>query len=129
MRLSDSQVPTRVDQLIELLFLTVKDIEIEEIEELSSEESFGKPVEPSVKSEPRNKPVSFYAPIVDRVSAKIKSNLIKKTKSFYESSEGGYGIVLSISKTHQPFNSSFDARYWFERPLMKKSTMTTLRNI
>jgi hypothetical protein len=104
---------TRVDQLIELLFLTVKDIEIEEIEELSSEESFENKVEPDSKTEARNKPVSFYAPIAERVSAKIKSNLIKKTKSSYESSEGGYGIVLSISKTHPPFNSSFDARYWF----------------
>jgi hypothetical protein len=85
---------TRVDQLIELLFLTVKDIEIEEIEELSSEESVEKHSEPDPKIKPRNKPVSFYAPIVNKISAKIKSNLIKKTKSSYESSEDGFGIVL-----------------------------------
>ena len=104
---------TRVDQLIELLFLTVKDIEIEEIEELSPEESLGVPAESDTKADPKKKPVSFYAPIVEKVRAKIGSNLIKKTKSSYESSESGYGIVLSISKTHPPFNSAFDARYWF----------------
>jgi hypothetical protein len=103
---------TRVDKLIELLFMAIKDIEIEEnVDEL---------VEDNDESENNDKvdekkftPVNFHEPVFNRIKEILDKNFIKQTKSSYSSNDGEIGIVISISKKHKPYNSKFDARYWF----------------
>jgi hypothetical protein len=104
---------TRVDQLIELLFLAIKDVEVEEIanEFIEEEDSSSHPVDKKVKE--KVAPVSFREPVFNKIREKLKANFIKQSKSSYSSTDGKIGIIISISKQHPPFNSQFDARYWF----------------
>jgi hypothetical protein len=103
---------TKVDQLIDLLFLAIKDVEVEE----KADEFIDEPkVVSSGKGEKEKKftPVSFHEPVLEKVRAKLKLNFIKNSKSSYFSTDGTTGLVISISKQHPAFNSQFDARFWF----------------
>jgi len=104
---------TRVDQLIELLFMAIKDVEVEEKVDDFIEEVIPLLVpEDKVKKE-RVAPVSFHEPVLLKIKEKLNSNFIKRSKSSYSSNDGKIGIIISISKQHPPFNSQFDSRYWF----------------
>lgn len=108
---------TRVDQLIELLFLAIKDVEVEETADEFLEESEPRISPRKLKGEPNKDkkftPVSFHEPAFDRIRERLKVNFIKQSKSAYSSNDGKTGIIISISKQHPAFNSQFDARYWF----------------
>lgn len=104
---------TRVDQLIELLFLAIKDVEVEEKADEFIEEDIAILVpEEKIKKE-KVAPVSFHEPVFIKIREKLKANFIKQSKSSYSSNDGKIGVIISISKQHPPFNSQFDARYWF----------------
>ncbi len=101
---------TRVDQLIELLFLAIKDVEVEEKTDEFIEENT---ILVSDEKKERTTPVNFHEPVFIKIREKLKVNFIKQSKSSYSSNDGKIGIIISISKQHPPFNSQFDARYWF----------------
>lgn len=104
---------TRVDQLIELLFLAIKDVEVEEkADEFIDENTSLLVTEEKVEKE-KIAPVNFHEPVFIKIREKLKVNFIKQSKSSYSSNDGKIGIIISISKQHPPFNSQFDARYWF----------------
>jgi hypothetical protein len=103
---------TRVDQLIELLFLAIKDVEVEE----KADDFIDEPKSISnTKGEKEKKftPVSFHEPVFEKVKLYLKNTFIKKSKSSYSSTDGKIGLTISISKQHPAFNSQFDSRYWF----------------
>lgn len=104
---------TRVDKLIELLFLAIKDVEVEE--KANDLIEYGSPATEKTESEPteRAAPASFHQPALEKIKAKLSVGLIKQSRSTYSSNDGTTGIVVSISKQHPPFNNQFDARYWF----------------
>ncbi|WPL12478.1 hypothetical protein [Thiorhodovibrio litoralis] len=104
---------TRVDKLIELLFLAIKDIEIEESADdfIDDEESDVNNIENQKKE--KTKPVSFHGPVFQKAKEELKLNFIKKSRSSYASTDESVGLIVSISKKHKSFNSQFDARYWF----------------
>jgi hypothetical protein len=104
---------TRVDQLIELLFLAIKDVEVEETADEFIEENnqVALPVDKEIKE--KVAPVSFHEPVFIKIRDKLKANFIKQSRSSYSSNDGKIGVIISISKQHIPSNSQFDARYWF----------------
>ncbi len=106
---------TRVDKLIELLFLTVKDIEVEDsATEFEENDAATQPdTDDAGPGSPKKAPVNFHEPVLKKVSAKLGVSFIKQTKSAYASTTKLIGINISVSKTHPPYNSQFDARYWF----------------
>lgn len=104
---------TRVDRLIELLFLAIKDVEVEEkADEFIEAEEVPNISDTEEKVEKRVR-VSFQQPVLDSVRSKLNSGFIKQSRSSYSSNDGNIGIVISISKQHPAFNSQFDARFWF----------------
>jgi len=104
---------TRVDKLIELLFLAIKDVEVEEKADEFIEENDQLLIPEEKREKEKVAPVSFHEPVFIKIRDKLKANFIKQSKSSYSSSDGKIGLIISISKQHPPFNSQFDARYWF----------------
>lgn len=104
---------TRVDQLIDLLFLAIKDVEVEERVDDFLEESGPDVTHQQEIEKTKSSRVSFQEPVLDKVKQKLNSNFIKQSRSSYSSNDGRTGLIISISKQHPPFNSQFDARYWF----------------
>jgi len=104
---------TRIDSLIDLLFLAIKDVEVEEkADEFIEESSHGASLSIGADKE-KTSPVSFQQPILAKISEKLRAAFIKQSRSSYSSVDGKTGILISISKQHPAFNSQFDARYWF----------------
>jgi hypothetical protein len=101
---------TRVDRLIDLLFLAIKDVEVEENAEDQIE--IVESIEPE-KTGDIITPVNFHSPVLEKIKKKLNIELIKNSKSSYSSNDFSFGIVISISKQHPAFNSHFKARYWF----------------
>ena len=59
------------------------------------------------------KPVSFHGPVLKKAEQKTGKKFIKNSKSSYYSDDQTAGLLISVSKVHPPYNSSFLARYWF----------------
>lgn len=102
---------TRVDRLVDLLFLAIKDVEVEET--VDDEVDTDEPGEPEKRSTLKNAPVNFHEPALERIKSKLEINFIKQSRSSYSSVDGKTGVIISVSKEHPSYNSQFDARYWF----------------
>jgi hypothetical protein len=104
---------TRVDRLIDLLFLAIKDVEVEE----NADEpiDLDKPRESSdlTETQPKRIRSSFQEPVLSKIQSKTGISFFKKSRSSYSSNDASIGIIISISKEHPAFNNQFDARYWF----------------
>jgi hypothetical protein len=104
---------TRIDSLINLLFLAIKDVEVEEKADEFIDESFHNTSQVTETEKEKVPPVSFQHPILVKISDNLKTDFIKQSRSSFSSIDGNTGILISISKQHPSFNSQFDARYWF----------------
>lgn len=108
---------TKVDKLIELLFLAVKDIEIEavtsDVEPSDSAPGDAASTEEEAAARTRTKPVSFHGPVLQKAEKKTGKKFIKNSKSSYYSDDQTTGLLVSLSKAHPSYNSAFQARYWF----------------
>jgi hypothetical protein len=104
---------TKIDKLIELIFLTSKDIKLseeteEEIEEINkNDEEMNLTPE---KKDKKFKPVNFYDECIEVIQKKLGINLIKQTKISYESKDKKIGLICAISKEHKQGNNK---KYWF----------------
>lgn len=103
---------TRIDKLIELIFLTSKDLQlaeqteedIEEIEELSTEKKKRK------ASEVKATPVNFHEQCLTRITAKLNINFIKQTRISYTNKDKTIGLICAISKPHKQGQHE---KFWF----------------
>lgn len=100
---------TRIDKLIELIFQTSKDLQIDEIEEIeideiSHEKKKRKP------SEVKTIPVSFHEECLTKVQAKLKVNLVKQSRVSYTNKENTIGLICAISKAHK---AGKHEKFWF----------------
>lgn len=104
---------TRVDRLIDLLFLAIKDVEVEE----NADESIDpdQPRENSDLTEKQRKRTrsSFQEPVLSKIQSKLGVGFVKQSRSSFASNDGSIGVIISVSKQHPAFNNQFDARYWF----------------
>ena len=98
---------TRIDKLIELIFLTSKDLQIPDEAE---------PIEPRIKriakkSEgPKFIPVNFRDECINKIQEHLKINFIKQSKVAYTNKDKSIGLICAISKIHDPGKNE---NYWF----------------
>jgi hypothetical protein len=103
---------TRIDKLIELIFLTTKDLqlveqadtEIDDVEEILEEKKKRK------SSEEKITPVNFHDECLKKIQIKLNLNLIKQTRSSYTNKEKSIGLVCAISKVHK--QGQYE-KFWF----------------
>lgn len=103
---------TRIDKLIELIFLTTKDLqlveqadeEIEEVEEVLAEKKKRK------SSDEKVTPVNFHEECLKKIQTELNLNLIKQTRSSYTNKEKSVGLICAISKAHK--QGQFE-KFWF----------------
>lgn len=98
---------TRIDKLIELIFLTSKDLKLdepsEEVEEVIETKS-------TTIDEPKFTPVNFHDECLVRIQQKLQINFIKQTRIAYSDKEKSIGLICAVSKTHK--QGKF-VKYWF----------------
>lgn len=99
---------TRIDKLIELIFLTSKDLILEE----PSDEEVVQAIETnSDKVEvPRLAPASFHDECLKKIQQKLKVYFIKQTRVSYADKEKSVGLICAISKIHK--QGKFE-KFWF----------------
>ena len=103
---------TRIDKLIELIFLTTKDLQlieqedegIDEVEEVLTDKKKRK------SSDEKVTPVNFHEDCLKKIQAKLNLNLIKQTRSSYTNKEKSVGLICAISKAHK--QGQFE-KFWF----------------
>jgi len=101
---------TRLDGLIELIFLTTKDVATEEIEEAEMEEQEPQVPGEAVSHEPKFHPVNFHDECVERIQKHLQTPIVKKSRSSYTTADKSTAIICSISKRH---GTEEAPKYWF----------------
>jgi len=109
---------TRLDRLIEIVFETTQDIQLEnedtifEPVELENEEENISQIIAKEETEANTKksPVKFQEKCLQLVEEKLNINLVKVTRSCYQSNDKKQGFLCSISKEHK--GKSY-TKYWF----------------
>lgn len=100
---------TRIDQLVELIFVTSKDLQIE----IPSEEEIEEPItEKKARLSPdeRAAPVSFNEDCFLKVKNKLGINLLKQTRISYSNQEKSTGLTCAVSK---PYEQGQFTKFWF----------------
>lgn len=100
---------TRIDQLIELIFVTSKDLQIEipseeEIEEATTEKKT------RTSSTERNTPVNFNEECFLRAQTKLGINLVKQTRVSYSNQEKSTALICAVSKEYEQGQYT---KFWF----------------
>lgn len=119
---------TRIDKLIELIFLTSRDMQLTENEE----EDMDEPTDEYQKVKRRRKisdekvvPVSFHEECVSYIEKKLKVDLIKQSRISYTDKSKATGIICAISKTYRQGQSD---KYWFAFHPYQAEFLGTLKN-
>lgn len=100
---------TRIDELIELIFLTSKDLKLdeqaaeEEVEDLIETKS-------TKTSKPKFIAVNFHDECLTKIQQKLQLNFVKQTRIAYTDKGKSVGLICSISKAHK--HGKFE-KYWF----------------
>jgi len=115
---------TRIDKLIELIFLTSQDLQLEEpideeVDEVVSEKKHRQ------ASEDRTEPVSFHEDCLNKIQSKLGINLIKQTRISFSNKDKSTGLVCAISKSHK--QGQFQ-KYWFAFHPHQQDFLTTFEN-
>jgi hypothetical protein len=96
---------TRLDTLIELIFLTSMDLQLDDTEgDLTSGDEIKK------ISEPKFIRVDFREKCVEKIQNHLKINFLKQSRIAYSNKEKTAGLICSISKIHDPGKNE---NYWF----------------
>ena len=101
---------TRIDKLIDLIFLTSKDLEIED--SVESEEVIDDELETTETDSQHTKatPVNFHEECLDKIQFKLGINLIRQTRISYSNKDKSIGLICAISKPHK--QGQFQ-KFWF----------------
>lgn len=102
---------TRIDKLIELIFLTSKDLQLDEPTEEEIEEGEIPNVKKKRKvADDRPIPVNFHEQCLARITDNLKINFIKQTRISYADKEKTTGLICAISKPHK--QGQYE-KFWF----------------
>jgi hypothetical protein len=102
---------TRVDQLIELIFETSKDLQLDELEEAEVDvEAEPKQRRKRKSSDEKTVPVSFHDECLKKIQEHLGVNLIKQSRISYTNKENTIGLICTISKPHKQGQHE---KYWF----------------
>ena len=100
---------TRIDQLIELIFVTSKDLQIElpteeDIEEATTEKKT------RATSEDRRTPVNFNEECFLKVKTKLGLSLVKQSRVSYSNQEKSTALICAVSKEYEQGQYT---KFWF----------------
>jgi hypothetical protein len=100
---------TRIDRLIELIFVASQDLQIEtptedEIEEAASEKKTRK------FSDERPSPVNFYEACFMKVQDMLGVNLVKQTRVSYSNQDKSTALICAVSKEYEQGQFT---KFWF----------------
>lgn len=106
---------TRIDKLIELIFETSKDLQIEipseqELEEIITEEEVVTEKTTRTASEERTAPVNFSEECFLKVKEKLGINLIKQSRASYSNTSEATALICAVSKEYK--QGKFE-KFWF----------------
>ena len=103
---------TRIDKLIELIFLTSKDLQLTEPENTEIEEIEEQPNEKKRRNSSKEKttPVNFHEECVAKIQKKLGINLIKQSRISYTNKDKTIGLTCAISKPHKQGQHE---KFWF----------------
>jgi len=101
---------TRIDKLIELIFITSKDLQLEEETEDELEEIKEEETKSRKNEKERTKPVNFNVSCIEKIKEYLGINLTKSSRISYESKSKSIGVICSVSKVHK---SGKTPKYWF----------------
>lgn len=103
---------TRIDKLIELIFLTSKDLQLAEQADEELEELEEIPTEKKKRKSPEEKttPVNFHEQCLIRIQEKLNINFIKQTRISYTNKDKTTGLICAISKAHK--QGQYE-KFWF----------------
>lgn len=109
---------TRLDRLIEIVFETTQDIQLENddddifesIQDEVEDEIIDKKSQTEEVNTPKKSPVKFQDKCLNLVETKLNIDLTKVTRSCYQSNDKKQGFLCSISKEHK--GKSYK-KYWF----------------
>lgn len=99
---------TRIDSLIELMFTTAQDVELDE--NVTDDDEGGVEEPDDIRKEKKFTPVSFHEECAEEIQAALGTTLVKQSRSAYRSHERSLGLNLSISRAHY---SGSTKKYWF----------------
>jgi len=100
---------TRIDKLIELIFVASKDLQLDEPVEQEVEiiESTNKKIK---GQEPKFTPVNFHEDCIVKIQKNLGINFIKQTRIAFTNKEKTIGLICAISKAHKQGKNE---KYWF----------------
>ncbi len=103
---------TRIDKLIELIFLTSKDLQLSEPEDEEIDEIEETPKEKKKRKAPEEKatPVNFHEECISRIQEKLGINLIKQSRISFTNKDKTTGLICAISKPHKQGQHD---KFWF----------------
>lgn len=117
---------TRIDKLIELIFLTSKDLQlVEQADEELEEVEVPTEKKKRKSSDEKVTPVSFHEECLKRIQAKLNINLIKQTRIAYTDKDKTTGLICAISKPHK--QGQFQ-KYWYAFHPHQKEFLENLNN-
>jgi len=97
---------TKIDKLIELIFLTSQDIQINNDHENNIEEDDDLQKDENVKQEK----VNFNDKCIIKIQKHLNKKLIKESRTAFSDKDKEIGVISIISKKHTRNN---DERYWY----------------
>lgn len=106
---------TRIDELIELIFLTSKDLQQDDLPEPTPESNLSQDTEKlrgrkANGKTPKFIPVNFHEECLLRIQQYLKLAFIKESRIAYTDKNKKVGLICSISKVHDPGKLE---SYWF----------------
>ena len=99
---------TRIDKLIDLIFLTTKDLQLDEPEESEVEEIIK--LKKKKLTEPKFTPVNFHEGCLDNIQDKFSINFIKQSRISYTNKDKTVALICAISKAHEQGKNK---KFWF----------------
>lgn len=102
---------TRIDKLVDLVFTTATDVELDEdLPDHDEDVEFAEEVDTQKREQKKFTPVNFHQQCVERIQEKLNATLVKQSKSAYNTSDKSLGVNVAVSKLHEAGNTR---KYWF----------------
>jgi hypothetical protein len=116
---------TRIDKLIDLIFLASKDLQLEEPidAEIGTEDvADGANEEKRIR---KFKPVSFHDDCLQIIQRKLGRTLVKQSRSSFADNEKSVGLICAISRNH-PYGKN--EQFWFAFHPHQRDMLKEFRN-
>lgn len=100
---------TRIDRLLDLIFLTSMDFQLEEADEMMAENDAADNINKKGSRE-KNEPVNFHQDCISKIENHLKMHLLKNTRTTYVNHETKTRFTCSVSKA---YIESKWIKYWY----------------